>query len=97
MSRLTGRFYVQVVSNPDRRTFFLTYTATTAAGAAAVAGMRKESARAATPTPTEDQRKFMAEATRLAIESVEKGGVGPFGAVIVKDGQSSAAGRTACC
>jgi guanine deaminase len=32
-------------------------------------------------------RKFMEEATRLAIESVEKGWGGPFGAVIVKDGQ----------
>lgn len=29
----------------------------------------------------------MDEATRLAIESVEKGWGGPFGAVIVKDGQ----------
>src|SRR5215469_17010643 len=32
-------------------------------------------------------RKFMQEATRLAIESVEKGWGGPFGAVIVKDGE----------
>jgi tRNA(Arg) A34 adenosine deaminase TadA len=30
-------------------------------------------------------RKFMKEATRLTIESVEKGWGGPFGAVIVKD------------
>src|SRR5262245_38292020 len=34
-----------------------------------------------------DRRKFMAEATRLAIESVERGWGGPFGAVIVKDGE----------
>ncbi|MGD9618069.1 MAG: nucleoside deaminase [Alphaproteobacteria bacterium] len=34
-----------------------------------------------------EKRKFMDEATRLAIESVEKGWGGPFGAVIVKDGQ----------
>lgn len=34
-----------------------------------------------------DRRKFMEEATRLAIESVEKGWGGPFGAVIVKDGE----------
>ncbi len=34
-----------------------------------------------------DRRKFAAEATRLAIESVEKGWGGPFGAVIVKDGE----------
>lgn len=32
-------------------------------------------------------RKFMEEAARLATESVEKGWGGPFGAVIVKDGQ----------
>src|SRR5215469_9497955 len=32
-------------------------------------------------------RKFMQEATRLAIESVEKGWGGPFGAVVVKDGE----------
>ncbi|MEO8207186.1 MAG: nucleoside deaminase [Chthoniobacterales bacterium] len=31
--------------------------------------------------------KFAEEATRLAIESVEKGWGGPFGAVIVKDGE----------
>lgn len=36
----------------------------------------------------DDSRKvFMHEATRLAIESVEKGWGGPFGAVIVKDGK----------
>src|SRR5258708_8835445 len=32
-------------------------------------------------------RKFREEATRLATESVEKGWGGPFGAVIVKDGE----------
>src|SRR5260370_18197617 len=32
-------------------------------------------------------RKFMEEATRMATESVEKGWGGPFGAVIVKDGE----------
>ncbi|MCK6553487.1 nucleoside deaminase [Candidatus Binatia bacterium] len=32
-------------------------------------------------------RKFAEEATRLAIEAVEKGWGGPFGAVIVKDGE----------
>ena len=31
--------------------------------------------------------KFAEEATRLAIESVEKGWGGPFGAVIAKDGE----------
>ena len=34
-----------------------------------------------------DRKKFMHEATRLAIESVEQGWGGPFGAVIVKDGE----------
>lgn len=35
----------------------------------------------------ESRKKFMHEAVRLALESVEKGWGGPFGAVIVKDGQ----------
>ena len=35
---------------------------------------------------TEQDKAFMREAIRLATESVEKGG-GPFGAVIVKDGE----------
>jgi guanine deaminase len=35
----------------------------------------------------EGKRKFMEEAARLATESVEKGWGGPFGAVIVKDGE----------
>jgi len=34
-----------------------------------------------------DRRRFIEEATRLAVESVEKGWGGPFGAVIVKDGE----------
>ena len=34
-----------------------------------------------------DKRRFMQEAARLAVESVEKGWGGPFGAVIVKDGE----------
>ena len=34
-----------------------------------------------------DGKDFAAEATRLAIESVEKGWGGPFGAVIVRDGE----------
>jgi guanine deaminase len=46
-------------------------------------------AKVAAPAPrlTPEQHKFMQEATRLAIESVEKGWGGPFGAVIVKDGE----------
>jgi guanine deaminase len=35
----------------------------------------------------EYKKQFLHEATRLAIESVEKGWGGPFGAVIVKDGK----------
>lgn len=35
----------------------------------------------------EYKKRFLHEATKLAIESVEKGWGGPFGAVIVKDGQ----------
>jgi hypothetical protein len=42
-------------------------------------------------------RKFMEEATRLAIESVEKGWGGPFGAVIVKDGEIIGRGQIASC
>jgi guanine deaminase len=40
----------------------------------------------AVPVPA-GKKAFMVEATRLAIESVEKGWGGPFGAVIVKDGE----------
>lgn len=68
-------------SLPDagRRTFFAR-----AAVAAAAAALPAGPAKAATKV---DRRKFMEEATRLAIESVEKGWGGPFGAVIVKDGE----------
>jgi tRNA(Arg) A34 adenosine deaminase TadA len=39
-------------------------------------------------SPGPDRRRFfIEEATRLALESVEKGWGGPFGAVIVKDGE----------
>jgi len=34
-----------------------------------------------------DRRAFIEEAARLALESVEKGWGGPFGAVVVKDGE----------
>ena len=37
-------------------------------------------------TPTADDKRFMREAIKLASDSVVNGG-GPFGAVIVKDGQ----------
>ncbi|MBZ0229718.1 MAG: nucleoside deaminase [Bauldia sp.] len=70
---------------PDagRRAFFAG-TAAVAAGLAATAVLPTASAKAA---PATDRRKFMEEATRLAVESVEKGWGGPFGAVIVKDGE----------
>jgi guanine deaminase len=72
--------------NSGRRAFF-TCTAV-AAGAAATGALAEASAKtAAKPAPETDKRKFMQEATRLAIESVEKGWGGPFGAVIVKDGE----------
>jgi guanine deaminase len=77
------------VPDPDRRAFF-THTAMAAAGGvAAAAGLHAVPAKGATAatTPTADQRKYMEEATRLATESVEKGWGGPFGAVIVKDGE----------
>ena len=69
---------------PDagRREFFA--AAVAAVGVAATAGIAATPAKAA---PAVDKRIFMQEATRLAIESVEKGWGGPFGAVIVKDGE----------
>ncbi|BDV38919.1 tRNA-specific adenosine deaminase [Methylocystis bryophila] len=83
-------------TNLGRRRF-MTCTAV-AAGAAAAGAFATTSAQAKekVPTPdgktapvhaTEAQRKFMQEATDLATESVEKGWGGPFGAVIVKDGE----------
>jgi guanine deaminase len=71
---------------PDagRREFFAgTAAAVAAVGVAATAGI----AAPAKAAPAVDKRIFMQEATRLAIESVEKGWGGPFGAVIVKDGE----------
>lgn len=67
---------------PARRRFLATAVA---AGAAGMVSLPAGSAKAAPPPPGE--KKFMEEATRLAIESVEKGWGGPFGAVIVKDGE----------
>lgn len=69
------------LSDPNRRMFMATAAA---AGAAATFGFSSISAVAA---PSDDKKVFMEEATRLAIESVEKGWGGPFGAVIVKDGE----------
>ena len=72
----------------ERRTF-LTRTAVVAAAAAAsgVAGAATPPSKPAKKVSDAQRRGFMEEATRLAIESVEKGWGGPFGAVIVKDGE----------
>ena len=40
----------------------------------------------------EEQNKFMQEAIRISIDNVESGNGGPFGAVIVKDGEIIASG-----
>ena len=83
------RFICEALPDPGRRAFFTRTAMVAAAGVAAAAGMQSSPAKAATATttPTPEQRKFMQEATRLAIESVDKGWGGPFGAVIVKDGE----------
>jgi len=88
MNRLTNRFTCEAMPDPDRRAFFTHTAMAAAAGVAAAAGLHAVPAKGATAatTPTADQRKYMEEATRLATESVEKGWGGPFGAVIVKDG-----------
>jgi tRNA(Arg) A34 adenosine deaminase TadA len=81
------RYTCDALPHPERRAFFNRTAAVAAAGVAAATGMAVRPANA-TPTSTPaDQRKFMHEATNLAIESVEKGWGGPFGAVIVKDGE----------
>ena len=82
------RYICEALPDPARRAFFTHTAMAAAAGVAAAAGMQASPAKAATTaTPTAEQRKFMEEATRLAIELVEKGWGGPFGAVIVKDGE----------
>ncbi len=66
-----------------RRTFLLQTAAAATAGAVAAAGFTAP-AEAALDA---DKHKFIEEATQLATESVKKGWGGPFGAVIVKDGE----------
>jgi guanine deaminase len=68
------------LADPRRRSFL----AATAAGLAAAAMFPTTPAESALDP---DRRRFMEEATRLATESVQKGWGGPFGAVIVKDGE----------
>jgi guanine deaminase len=72
------------LADAGRRDFFTRTAAVAAAGVAASAGLAVTPVKAALEA---DKRKFLEEATRLAIESVEKGWGGPFGAVIVKDGE----------
>lgn len=71
------------IAPPTRRSFLIRTGAVTAA-TVGTAALQAVPARAALEP---EKRKFMEEAARLAIESVEKGWGGPFGAVIVKDGQ----------
>jgi tRNA(Arg) A34 adenosine deaminase TadA len=71
----------EALTDAGRRTFMLQ---TAAASAAVATGFAAAPVEAALDT---DKRKFIQEATQLAIESVEKGWGGPFGAVIVKDGE----------
>jgi guanine deaminase len=78
------RYICDSPRDAGRRSFFAR-TAAATAGAAAAAVLPAASAKAAAAEG--DKRKFMEEATRLATESVEKGWGGPFGAVIVKDGE----------
>ncbi len=77
------KFVCEELPNADRRAFLAAAAAT---GATLAAGFSTEAANAANAMPA-GNRNSMEEATRLAIESVEKGWGGPFGAVIVKDGK----------
>jgi guanine deaminase len=87
------RFTCEALPDPDRRDFFTRTAMVAAAGVAAASGLAARPANAAPAsaaaagTMSAEQRKFMQEATNLAIESVDKGWGGPFGAVIVKDGE----------
>jgi guanine deaminase len=77
------KFACEELPDPTRRSFL---TAAAATGATLAAGFPTQAAQAASETPPGNP-KFMEEATRLATESVEKGWGGPFGAVIVKNGE----------
>ena len=73
---------------PDagRRAFFGA-AAAAAVSVAATSGLQAATSGVGTGEAPVGKKQFMQEATRLAIESVEKGWGGPFGAVIVKDGE----------
>ena len=83
MTGCSHRLNDEAPADAARRTFMLRTAAVAAAGAAAATGF----APAAMAALDADKRKFIQEATDLAIESVKKGWGGPFGAVIVKDGE----------
>jgi guanine deaminase len=76
----------------DGQRAFLFGAAAVAAGTVAATTLRPDPAGAARAV---DRAKieFMKEATRLTIESVENGWGGPFGAVIVKDGEIVGCGQ----
>ncbi|WP_265416043.1 deaminase [Orrella marina] len=75
-------------SHNHNRRDFCRYATASVAGVSMAAGMPASAAAAATTAAIPpDRLKFMEEASRLAMESVEKGWGGPFGAVVVKDGE----------
>jgi tRNA(Arg) A34 adenosine deaminase TadA len=75
-----SRFVCDDPLSPERRAFLAGSAAAGVIAAVSVSGTPAKAAEV-------DKRKFMEEAARLATESVEKGWGGPFGAVIVKDGE----------
>ncbi len=81
-----GKFICDDPIATDRRRFLATAGAAVA-GTFFLASSAEAAGEAKPVEATAEKKAFMAEATRLAIESVEKGWGGPFGAVIVKDGK----------
>ena len=81
-------------TDAGRRAFFTRTAAAAAAIGVAGAGFSVTPAKA---VPAKGQIKFMQEATKLAIESVEKGWAGRSTPSSSRTARSSAAGRTACC
>ena len=76
-----SRYRCDAVVDQGRRDFFFrgAAAATILAASGAATPVRAEA--------TDKQKEFMAEANRLAVESVKKGWGGPFGAVIVRTGK----------
>jgi len=48
---------------------------------------RKAGDRAASPSPSAEDRRFLAEASELSLRGMRRGKGGPFGALVVKDGR----------